>query len=331
MAFPLKKIPYSDHKALKLHVYVVGYPTEGESILFIIAEANKALLTIVTDCYEDGQNYNHVSTILCNEWESASIDAFVWTHPHKDHSQGIISLLDKYDGKRQAHIIAATNVVGFQNYPGDIWDEAKNIQDYLFKHYPPSSFQYHYKDYDPYEDCTYAFLLYGENPEECPPLNVTLDFVAPVGALVAKQMSNQHFKPNKGSLAFIFSINTINIFMGGDLDEICVPLIKEEVFHHVNLIKIPHHGSEKTGDIHLKFGMNECEDVHAATTIYKRSHDPKDLILKGYVNNGATVHCTGPKTSVIPTEPYGCLHYIYDISMSRLESLLKSTNVYQFT
>ncbi|MCH5228241.1 MAG: hypothetical protein J1F16_10600 [Muribaculaceae bacterium] len=329
MSHPLKKIPYSDPTALKLHVYVVGYPIEGESILFVISEDDKAILTIVTDCYEDDDNYNHVSSILSDEWNYASIDAFIWTHPHKDHSQGIITLLDKHDKERKAHIIATANVVGFQNYPKDIWKGAKNIQDYLLKYYPPESFQYHFKSYDPYEDCTSEFLLYGENPK-CPPLNITLDFVAPVGSLVAKQMNNTHFKPNKGSLVFIFSINMINVFMGGDLDEIFVPLIREDIFSHINLIKIPHHGSEKTGNIHLKFGMNECENVHAVTTICKRSQDPKETILKGYLNNDVTIHCTGPNTSDAPKESYGCVHYIFDISMSRLETLHKSSNVYQF-
>lgn len=328
MAYPLKVVDYSDPQKLKLHVYVVGYPVEGESILVIVAEDNKPLLTLVTDCYEDKDKYNHVAAILREDWNTPSLDAFIWTHPHKDHSLGIITLVNQFDSERKAHIVAATNVVGFQNYK-DIWVDGAEIQKFLLDQYPPKTFQYHFQEYDPYEDCKLEFLLKGRNPQ-CPDINLTLDFVAPVASLVARYMHNKKCKPNKGSLAFLLSINGIDVFMGGDLDEECVPFIDEDVYSHVNLIKIPHHGSEHTGDIHLKFGMNECDEVHAASTVFTKCRDPKDQILRGYFDNGVTVHCTGPRPGNIPVDGYGCLHYQYSIATSRLESLMVTGNTYSY-
>lgn len=328
MARPLKTTSYTDPHKLKLHLYVVGYPVEGESILIVVSEDNKALLSIVTDCYEGDGKYNHIAAILRDKWNTPLLDAFIWTHPHKDHSLGLLTLVDQFDSGHQAHIIAAKNVVGLGNY-SDVWSEAANIQKELLKRYPPHSFQYHFKGYDPFEDCKFSFLLKGKNPES-PDLTLSLDFFAPVGALVAQQMNTKQCKPNKGSLAFLLSINCIDVFMGGDLDEICVPLIDNNVYTHVNFIKIPHHGSEHTGKIHLKFGMNICNEVHAATTVYTRSRDPKSEILQGYLDYGYTVHCTGPELGKQPLEVYGCLHYTYDISTSQFESLDRTPNTYQF-
>lgn len=326
MSQPYKKILYSDPLKLKLHVYVVGYPVEGESILVIVAEEDKALLTIVTDCYEASPAYNHVSNILNKEWNSAPLNAFVWTHPHKDHSLGIKSFVENHDKERETHIIGVTNSVGYANYP-DVWNEAAGIQKYLLNRYAPQ--HYHFKHYDPYEDCRCEFLL-TSNGIDNPDLNVALDFVAPPPAIVAGKMNNKNCIPNTGSLAYLLSVNGVAVFMGGDLDEVNVPYIDDEVFKHVNLVKIPHHGSEHTGDIHLKFGLNDCDKYHAVTTVFVRSSDPKASILQGYVDCGAIVHCTGPLPSQNPVEPYGCLHYVYNLASSSLEKFEKSANAYQF-
>lgn len=328
MASPLKSAEYQDKLKLRLHVYVVGYPSEGESILVVVAEDNKPLLTIVTDCYETSAGYNHVSEILKTEWQNPALDAFIWTHPHRDHSLGILTLIAKHDQKHEGYVISPTNMVGLQNYEGKgPWKDAALILKKLLKKYYKKDYHYYFRGWDPQTD-PLQFLLYSKNG---PRLNLNLDFVAPHPAVVALQMGNSTCPPNKGSLAFVISINGIDIFMGGDLDKACVKYIRDDVYRHVNLIKIPHHGSEHTADIHKKFGMNTCDEPHAATTVFSKSQDPKVKILKGYLNEGCTVHCTGPAPGQSPQEDFGCLHYIYDLASSTLETLRCSANTYQFT
>ncbi len=325
MAFPLKTVRYHDMHKLRLHVYVVGYPAEGESILVVVAEDTKPLLIIVTDCYETADGYNHVSEILRTEWGSPSLDAFIWTHPHKDHSLGILTLIDKHDKKHEGYVISPTNMVGLQHYKGP-WEESSQILRALLKNYPIESYQYYFRGLDP-QVGPLQFRLTAANG---PVLNLDLYFVAPPPALVARYMGNKTCPANKGSLAFLLSINGIDVFMGGDLDEECVRYISNDVYRHVNLIKIPHHGSEHTGDIHKKFGLNSCDDPCAATTVFSKCKDPKDKILKGYVDGGCIVHCTGPAPGQAPQEVFGCLHYIYNLASSTLEDLRGSANTYQF-
>lgn len=322
---PVKTAVYTDPFQLRLHIYVVGYPAEGESILIVVSEGKRALLTIVTDCYMTLEGYNHVSEILTTDWNSPSLDAFIWTHPHNDHSKGIMAFLDKHDKKRLAQIISAENSIGYDKHP-----DTRNysvIQKYLIRKYAAK--QYSFMAYDPYRDCTLNFLLKG-NTSDLPSIPFSLDFCAPLAVNGAISSYNKYQKPNKTSLAFKVSVNNVDVFMGGDLDEICVPYIEEGIFQHVNLIKIPHHGSEKTGEIHLRFKANTCEEVHAASTVFTKSKDPKEKILKGYADKGATVHCTGPKAGDAPVENYGCLHYVYDLSNSKFENLFCSKNAYQF-
>lgn len=129
---PFKKIPYSVGSAMRLHIYVVGYPCEGESILTVVAQGDDPLLAIVTDCYSDTDGYNHISEILKNRWKNHSVDAFIWTHPHADHSKGIIPFIEAHDSNHEGHVIVATNVVGLNKYP-DIWSGALPAQRHLLK------------------------------------------------------------------------------------------------------------------------------------------------------------------------------------------------------
>lgn len=324
---PFKTIPYSTPTELRLHVYVAGYPCEGESILALIAQGDEPLLAIVTDCYNN-KGYNHISHILRTEWNNHSVDTFIWTHPHSDHSKGIIPFIENHDSAHDGHIIAATNVVGFDKHP-DIWNEALPIQKHLLDKYSDvKSDKYHFVSYDSYRDCSFGYMLNGDSPD-CPPIDVTLDFKAPIASVVASKMNNKNCLPNVGSIVYLLSVNGVDVFMGGDLDESIVPYLEDDIFQHVNLIKIPHHGSEKTGDIHLKFGMNKCEQIHAATTVFTKCQDPKLHILEGYARNRAMVHCTGPKQGTSPDSMYGCIHYTYNLYTSQFDSIDLSGNAYQ--
>ena len=40
-----KEIPVDDFSSLTLHIYTVGYPVEGESILGVFKDGKKALFT----------------------------------------------------------------------------------------------------------------------------------------------------------------------------------------------------------------------------------------------------------------------------------------------
>lgn len=332
MQKPLKAVPYYDSTQLRLHVYVVGYPSQGESILMVISEGDRPLVVIVTDCYEISQNYNHVSQILIEDWNSAPLDVFVWTHPHEDHSKGIPAFLSLNDKGNAAHIVMPTNMAGLKKRK-DMCNDAKTAEAHILKNYVKApDTKCHYIDSDLYADNARSIKLKGSNDR--PDINVVMSPLSPIGALAARTLNESQTKHNKGSIVYMLSVNGIDIFMGGDIDPVSVPYIDEDVFHHVNLIKIPHHGSRDTGNIHKKFGMNQCDEVYAATTMYDGQHDPKVEILTGYAANGTTVHCTGPdrlkENPKAASHAYGVVHYTYNINTARLLKVELIGNAYRY-
>lgn len=93
---------------LHLDIHTIGYPEEGESLLTLLCDANRVLFTVLTDCYEE-DGYNHVASLM-QKLDICQIDAFIWTHPDKDHSVGIPKILSKYDPDKKAQIFLPQGV-----------------------------------------------------------------------------------------------------------------------------------------------------------------------------------------------------------------------------
>ena len=70
----------------------------GESIVLLLCNGDDALFTVLTDCYcqnKGGEMYNHLETLFDSQGVK-KIDAFIWTHPDKDHSVDIERMLTSY-------------------------------------------------------------------------------------------------------------------------------------------------------------------------------------------------------------------------------------------
>ncbi len=310
----------------------------GESILTVISEGSHPLIVIITDSFCLGgknpeKQYHHISTILDKEWNSPQqIDLFIWTHPHFDHSEGIDILLDKHDPQRKAHIFSPSNAANF-DFHDEFKKAATSAYSYLQEKYNRhNTKQCHFIHHDPYRENYYCYKLKG-NSIDSTDIDVNLEIIAPEGGLTAECVDSKNYNINDISIVYKLSINGIDIFMGGDMSAKSSTFIDDEHFRHVNLIKIPHHASNEVDNFHLKFSINECNPVHAATTVYRtgNSNDPNKGVIEGYRNLKAIVHCTGPKEDTEPTTNYGCVHYMYDLYNSLFEKLEVNGNAFEFT
>lgn len=322
---PLKCVKYSKFEDLKLHVYVVGYPSKGESILLILAENEKPLISIVTDCFELS-GYNHVSEIL-NSWGMPDIELFVWTHPHEDHSVGIKKFFEKHDKNSVSHIMMPDNFVDANNNH-QYKEAATDSYEYLQSKYNSNKvYNYHPVHYDSFSDCVFKYRLEkaGNNKEA---YNLEITILGPIAGLTARNADN-HKNDNKFSIVYKLSVNGLNLFMGGDMDKSSLSLIDEDHFKEIHFVKIPHHASRNIKDLAKKFGQNMAPQRNAVSTVYSSGNLPDEEVLNDYCSVMDEVDCTGPKKDTNPDNNYGCVHLIYDVAHARRLEIFKDGNAYE--
>lgn len=80
--------------SLFFEVYLIGYNSQGESILFFLRTDEGVIYSGVVDCYTY-KSINKTIDLLKKE-NIEKIDFLCWTHPHDDHSLGIDKLLGKH-------------------------------------------------------------------------------------------------------------------------------------------------------------------------------------------------------------------------------------------
>jgi len=76
---------------LAITIYLIGYSSQGESILFYIQTDKRIFFSGVIDCY--AENNSNITINLCKEIGINTLDLLLWSHPDLDHSKGIENLL----------------------------------------------------------------------------------------------------------------------------------------------------------------------------------------------------------------------------------------------
>ena len=93
----LKRLVINKQEKMKIAVYHIGYSSEGESSIFILYGEDKDIYySMAIDCYEESQC--NITDSILEEWGIAEkkLDMLIWTHPHDDHSAGLVQLVKKY-------------------------------------------------------------------------------------------------------------------------------------------------------------------------------------------------------------------------------------------
>lgn len=321
---PFRTVYYKDVAKLRLHVYVVGYVPQGESILIVLAEQDSPKLVIVTDCYEDKERINRISNILTTKWNNAPIDLFVWTHPHFDHSFGIPTLLTNHDSNKTARVFGSVNVIDYQNHP-EIKPRVVEAFNWLRDRYGKDreNLRFHFVGHDAFSNNQiYSFrIVNAVRLTEQFPLEVIV--LGPEGRLSAYYGNFvENYDLNDLSVVYILSVNGIKLFMGGDMTEKLLTFIDDEVFGHIDMIKIPHHASKSAKSLVARLGMNEVPMPDSVSTVYwvGKSDLPEKEVLKAYIDLPSYLHCTdkvSKNDSDNKIANYGCVHIEYNVSESR--------------
>lgn len=321
MPYQIPEIFVDSFKDLKLHVYTVGYPSEGESILLLLEKDGKVLLTILTDSYavgKDNGTYNHIHNILEN-WDSPPINYFIWTHPHKDHSVGIEKVLDKFDPKHEAKIILPNTFDNTENY--SLCEEAEKAFNFLINNYN-SNRKYNVFQWGRNETETKNTILKLSDAKSGRTIHCSIYVLAPYTPLAIRRSANTGGNDfNAISIVYRFEINGLQLLLCGDMAKTSIQWIDEDNYKIVHFIKIPHHGSDEPKTLLDKLILNQIEHPLANTTIYKSKNRPVPDIIARYKKLGCDVYSTGEGE-----ELFGCIETVYDVSRLSNEVPLLSGN-----
>lgn len=311
MSFQIPKVEFEidEIDSLHLDVYTIGYKDEGESLLLLLCDGKKILHSAMTDCYcIDG--YNHADVIL-NDLEVKNIDAFVWTHPDRDHSTGIEPFLEKYDFNAEARIFIPAGI------SGEIidTDEAKNALKYITNKYNRNRrYDIKYVSLNTGEFCQLMKFRIKER-KTSRIVDYMFTFILPNADIVARRSNTDgNVLLNDFSIFYIVTFNDQNYLFCGDLSKQNVQFIEKDWLENVVFVKIPHHGSTTLGNFQGKLISAGVNDVISTCTTFKPKQLPDDNVLRSYKGISKAIFCTG-KNEDFPKYNYGCVLNQFNANM----------------
>ena len=303
-----RKYLINDFQKLKLRIFTIGYPLEGESIIGVIDDEDRHLFSFVIDSYEivdpNKRVFNETLEKL-RELNISSIDAFFWTHPDIDHSKGIQTLLSEADKEVNAFIFLPAML----NKDLDLTDEARNSMDYLFGKYNKGrKYQMSMVVKNQYETNRTLKLTFEER-RSGREMTGEFYFLAPNGArLLRGTCANKGFGLNRLSIMFSLRMNHFDYLFCGDLMGDDVQFLDGDFLKNVRFIKIPHHGSTRTRQLPELLDNQQVSDAIAATTVFAKCNLPEEETIQKYKSVCTDVYSTSEGPAM-----YGCVETCFNI------------------
>ena len=291
-----------DIRSLHLDIHTIGYPEVGEALLTMICDGGQALFTVLTDCYGT-KDYNHIHHVM-QMAHTNRIDAFIWTHPDKDHSVDIPAILGKYDPGSKAQVFLPSAL----NRHMGLSEDAQMGLDYVMKHYN-SNTRY---------DANYVSLNKDERQQMLMSLKIKAlkpgidvycryNFLLPSASIIARRLnSDANVYLNDLSIFYIITFNDYNYVFCGDLSEQNVKFIDPDLLENAVFIKIPHHGTDRLKTFVPKFISKGVKDAVSVTTVFKKQGLPKESVLNEYASISKGIYCTSD-INKSPNVTYGCV------------------------
>ena len=307
-----KKIKIEKIEDLELRIDVIGYKRLGEAIVILFRDRrhNKTLYSMAIDsyCLKQNKSERNWSDDILRKYKVKSLSTICWTHPHLDHSKGLLKLFRKY-------CWLSTKIIKpcyFDNVDSDIVsvnDEVtKKVVDAVFglnaikRNIVVSALVPH----KGYIDADHFLIISGNSQSK----EISLNLLTPVSSIVDDYYKNgRKLEDMNGiSVSFILNIDDCYMMFGGDTINEHIDLIDRQYLKDCKFVKIPHHSSytgQKMGDY-----VHEANLVTACTTTYKTSL-PRDKVVDKYKEKCKYVFTTGYKETKDLKTYFGIVEYVY--------------------
>lgn len=295
-----------------LDVYLIGYPTEGESIVCCLKTDNDTspfLFTGVIDCYRNEQaNY---TVELLKKLEIQKLDLLCWTHPDADHSLGIDELICNYVDKGTVVSIPISLLEHKENFNEYSQQYCQMILNRLKTRKLEDKIQLKYTGNDT-EVYARDYLKINQDKS----YSLRIKALAPDSALVANLLNRKTMENNIFSIALYLKFEMLNVLFTGDIENNTIRALQDtwdlpDNFHY---IKIPHHGSSSASNLidilERQQNPNVIGEV-ACSTVFRKAKLPEPKILKRYNSIFKKVICT---SDIIGSSPAAIIHSRFDIN-----------------
>lgn len=262
------------YNELTCKIYILGCENEGESILFILCGDKRIIYSCIIDSFSYKNDVALKKTI--EKCGIKRITDLFWTHPHDDHSDGIIDIIENH---KPDNVYIPVDLHQLPNTVGSVskqtLDKLNTYRGYDKRHkYQPKvtgiGNNTLIKRYDLQVDTKIIhFEMYG---------------VAPCAGRVRRK-AIQHCADtlNDYSLAISVVIGDFAIFLTGDIQNEMIQISREDSMIHIpkpNVMKIPHHGSKYSTQVMSMFDEGIID--YGITTRKKTSKLPKKEVLDYY-------------------------------------------------
>lgn len=278
-------IPYIVENSLSIEINVIGYKTQGESIVLFIRVDSNIVFSAVIDSYSY-KNINKTMEILKNN-KVKQINYLCWTHPDEDHSKGLNEIIKKYVNSNTLINIPENIEVSDYNCSSEtvkifdlLKDNLKLSKKNRYRVYTVSDF----KDILVYE----KNLKINYHEKE---YVIEIKSIAPNSNLIREELRLDTFNKNKHSIALLFYFGNLIFLFGGDMENSTIRQFnKTKIPASFDFIKIPHHGSDSSTAL-----LDFIEKVNiSCTTSYIKgcSNNPNKCVMKRYKDISEHVYST---------------------------------------
>lgn len=289
-----KVITLEEKENLFINVYHLGYSKQGEGSIFILYTATgKVLYSLAIDCYTEEQ-CNMTGEIL-KQWNLKNkLCMFIWTHPHDDHSIGVVDILSEYCNKES--IICMANIFGVETKCSEV---CKGNINYIktLTHRKSVGNKWRIKPMAHFPEILDEVIFNGE----CDIENLIVQCIAPFSEIGGMEGFKRYPDFNMMGIGCILKIKTktgnVNFLFAGDMEHYTIEKLIEENDESIptvyNYIKIPHHGSENAENMIEYLGIQEgLKSEFASASIFTKHHLPQKRVLDKYKNVVEQIGCT---------------------------------------
>ena len=287
-----KKI-FSDFHEIYLDIYLIGYPTEGESIVFCLktdSDVSSFLFVGVIDCYLNKQ-CNYTMKLLKN-LKISKLDLLCWTHPDLDHSLGIDELLQKYVDNDTVISIPISLLEHKEKFNECSQQYCNMFLKRLKQRKNENKIQLKYT--------SNGMNVYSGNYMSSlrdKSYSLRIQALAPDSTLVGNLLNRKTIENNIFSIALCLQFDMLNVLFAGDIQNNTIRALKNiwdlpDNFHY---IKIPHHGSASSSNF-IDFLESQKKPIFtgsvACSTVFSKAGLPDKKILERYRFIVKDVICT---------------------------------------
>lgn len=293
--------------SLFFEVYLIGYNSQGESILFFLRTDEGVIYSGVVDCYTY-KSINKTIDLLKKE-NIEKIDFLCWTHPHDDHSLGIDKLLDLYCDSNTKIWISDIYPEDLELYSASSRNLYQKIKEIIRRKKSNIKFA---KD----NTILDKFICQGLNS-----YSFEIQSFSPNSTIIAE---NKEFgkaeKGNPYSIGLSVYVGRFNVMLAGDVENTTISRFDDTFFDSpIDYIKIPHHGSSTGDQLPIKLNEFGLKAPSVATSIiFIKHHLPQVDTLQKYKKWGTNeIYVTNSFENFENTENYGIIVTSFDVLEKR--------------